>query len=242
MIRNFKVFGLALVAVLAMNALAASAASAQSKQGEMTTTGVGGVTLTATENGQNGLTVFGGKTECKGSTSTAHKITTTPHTFIPNKSTEATLTPHFKNCITTDSGGSHFTTVTMTSCDLHGKLGETTGGVAHTYGAKAGITCTNAGDTIDIEVYPFSGSELGGIVCTVKLKAQENLVGLHITTNTATDNVTISGTITGMHAERSGSGCATETTTSAEWHINVVASGKDSVGNAAGVTISDTAV
>jgi hypothetical protein len=242
MIRNLKVLGLALVAVFAMSALTASAASAQSKQGELTTAGIGGVTLTATEVGQNALTAYGGKTECPGSTITAHKITTTPHTFIPNKSTEATLTPHFKNCVTTDASGNHFTTVTMTSCDFHIKIGETTGGVAHTYGAKAGVTCTKAGDTIDVEVYPFSGSELGGIVCTIKVKAQENLTGLHVTTDTATDNITVRGTVIGIHAERSGSGCSTETVVNAEQHINVIANGKDSTGAAVGVTVSDTAV
>jgi hypothetical protein len=136
MIRNLKVLGLALAAVLAFGALSASAASAQTP-GKLTVAGGGSATLDVTETvgGLNAFTSFGGNTKCPGSTMKGHKITTTPHELVPNLATEVTLTPNFINCITTDSGGAeHKTTVTMTTCDFHAKIGETTGGVEHTYG------------------------------------------------------------------------------------------------------------
>jgi hypothetical protein len=239
MIRNLKPLWLCLAALTALSVATASGASAQSPQGELTTTGVGGVTLTGTEAGLNALTFLGRKVECKGSTFTGHKITTTPHTFIPNKSTEITITPHYKNCRVSFTS-EQLTTVTMTSCDSRIKIGETTGGAAHTYGVRFSVTCTTAGDTIDIEAYPFAGSELGGVICTTKIEAQENLVGLHVTTNTASGDFNVNGTVTGIHAQSSGSGCATEETSAMEQHVNLTFKAKDSLSNPASITVTDT--
>jgi hypothetical protein len=235
--RNLKALGLVLAAVFALSALSASAASAQTV-GKLTVASGTSATLDGTENGQNALTVFGGKIECPGSKIFGHEFGTTPHVPVPAGASKVTLTPEFVNCFSEDGAGKHKTTVTMTSCDFESETGETTGGVANTYGIKAAIKCNTPGDTIDIDVYAFSGSELGGIQCTVKFKEQANLAGAHVTTDTVNDDLNITGPVTGIHAERSGSGCATETTNTGVADINATVKGTTLGGASVGITVT----
>jgi hypothetical protein len=237
MIRNLKVLGLALAAVFALSALTAAGASAQTL-GKLTIASGTSATLDATESGQNALTAFGGKVECPGSKIFGHEFGTTPHVPVPAGVSKITLTPEWVGCFAEDSLGKHKATVTMTSCDFEAEVGETTGGVANTYGIKFGVKCSTAGDSIDIDVYAFSGSELGGIQCTIKVKEQSGLVGAHLTTDTVSDDLTISGEVAGIHSERSGSGCATETTTLAKQDISATVKGTTAGGAEVGITVT----
>jgi hypothetical protein len=126
----------------------------------------------------------------------------------------------------------------MTSCDFESTTGETTGGVANTYGITFGIKCNTAGDTIDIDVYAFANSELGGIQCTIKIKEQTNLAGAHATSDTVNDDISISGEVEGIHTERSGSGCATETTNIGKLDVHGTIKGTDASGNPVGITVT----
>jgi hypothetical protein len=237
-IRNLKVLGLALAAVFAMSALTASAASAQTTIGKLTVASGTSATLDGTETGVNRITAFGGFVECFASTVSGGKYRTTPHQSVPAGASEITLTPNWVNCTAVDGLGSHKATVTMKTCDYEARIGETTGGVANTYGLSIGVKCDGFGDTIQIDVYAFSGSELGGIQCTVKIKAQEDLTGAHLTTDTVNDDLSITGEITNIHAERSGSGCATETTAFATQDIGLTVKGTDGSGNNVGITVT----
>jgi hypothetical protein len=236
-IRNLKALGLALAAVFALSVLTASAASAETL-GKLTVASGNLATLDGTENGVNRLTAFGSFVECPGSTISGHDFMSTPHTPVLAGASDITLTPSFVNCYAEDSLGKHKATVTMTTCDYEAEIGETTGGVANTYGVKFVIYCNTAGDAIDIDVYAFPNSELGGIQCTLKYKAQNNLAGAHVTTDTVSDDINITGPVTGMHSEKSGSSCATGTTNTAEQDINATFKGTDGSANPVGITIT----
>jgi hypothetical protein len=239
MICSLKALGLALAAVVAMSALSASA-SAQTA-GKITPATGNVVTLDGTETGagQNRFTWnIVEWTECPETTITGHRINwTSPKEPVPAGAEEVTLTPNFVNCQAHDSLGTHKATVTMTSCDFDAKFTETTGGVVGTYGVRSSIKCNTIGDTIDIDVYAFALSELGGIQCTIKIKAQEDLTGAHATT-TLSEDFDISGEIIWIHAERSGSGCSTETTTAAQIDIDATVKGTTAGGSAVGVAVS----
>jgi hypothetical protein len=238
-IRNLKALGLALAAVFALSALSASGSSAQTTVGKLTVNGGTSVTLDATEIGVNRFawtaTEF---VECPGSTLTGHEFRTTPHVPIPFGASKVTLTAKLESCFAEDSLGKHKATVTMTTCDYEAEVGETTGGVANTYGVKFSIRCNTAGDRIDIDVYAFANSELGGIQCTIKIKEQSGLAGTHLTTDTVNDDLSISGEIEGIHAERSGSGCATETKTNATQPINYTVKGTNASTGSTGITVT----
>jgi hypothetical protein len=236
MIRNLKVLGLALAAVFAMSAVAATAASAQNG----TITSTGNVTLTATENaGQlNAFTAFGLEVQCKGSTYTLHKLNETPHKFIPNDVSQATITPDYKQpCVT--NPGNFPTTVDMNGCDYAITLGTTV--VANKYNTTFHVVCPGT-NQITVKAYTTATKHAENKpFCTLHIGTQANLAGA-----TATDNlngqIQLNGTVKGISAQRTNDEdpllCAATQTTQAEYHINVTASGKNELGGATTVSLS----
>jgi len=231
MIRNLKVLGLALVAVFAMSAVAASAASAAN--GVLTSTGP--VTLVGDEDGTNALTgANGGVVTCSGSTVAGHKVGTTE--LIPSGSGEATLTPNYVNCLTALSGTNHKTTVTLNGCDYKLTIGATTAGGG--YSVTADLVCPATKD-VQVEVYPFAGSELGGVVCTITIQPQTGLTGPELTNVTGSPNdLTLAGAFTGIHSSQSGSGCTTESSTTDVLDVNYTVTGRNAEGNPTAISVS----
>jgi hypothetical protein len=239
MTRNLKVLGVALAAVFALGAVAASAASAQ--VGTLTSTGP--VTLTGTENaGQlNAFTTFGLELECPGSTYTFHKLNETPHKFIPNDSSTATITPHYKQpCVA--KPGNFPATIDMNGCDYAITLGTTTA-TANQYNTTFHIVCqgtnqitltlfTNA--TKHAENKPFCRHHIGTQTPTGTMPtAKDNLNG----------TIQINGTVKGITEQKTNGGedpllCAAAQTNAAEMHINITASGKNEIGSATSVSLS----
>jgi hypothetical protein len=224
MIRNFKVLGLALVAILAMSAVVASAASAQ--LGKLTSSNGGAMTLIGSEYGgaeTNRFTAFGSNVECD-SVYTGHQVGSTT-TLLPNGSSEVTVTPHYTNC-----GTNH---VLMNGCDFKLYDATTVGGVGHTYSVTADLVCPAGKDVvIDRTAFP-SG-------CDTTLKPQTGLKGAHLTTTTGAlpgglDDVDLHGTVTGITAENACFG----TTNAAQLHLGVTIDARDALGTTRGVRVSD---
>lgn len=254
MTRNLKALGLALVAVFAMSAIAASAASAQ--QGTLTSDGP--VTLTASEKkpeegGVNKLTAFGAEVTCPGSTYTAHKVLTQAeteagkkHEPIPVPATTATLTPHYKqtnhNCVATFGW---IATIDMNGCDYVIHLGETTGGVAGTYGVTVDVKCP-AGKSITVTLFTTAANETAGTVaCILHVGEAGNLglKGLHAT-NLAGGTIGLKGTVEGISVSKTKPNndtilCQAESTTTGKFDLDVIASGKNAAGGTTGIEITD---
>jgi hypothetical protein len=237
MIRNLKALGLALVAVFALSAVAASAASAQ--QGFITSTGP--VTLDGVEDGTNyfeihNLEPFGKvRVECPGSTFKGHEVGSTKG--IPSGAKTATITPNYNNLTCNINENEHKATVTTNGCDFVFHLGETTAEHVE-YKVTADIVCPT-GKEIEVEAY-FSGSNENLKVCTVKVPAQNGLVGLDIRNDPeGTGALTITGLVTGIHATWSGLGCTAGETNNATYTANITATGTNSEGGATAVSISE---
>jgi hypothetical protein len=217
MTRNLKVLGLALMAVFALSAVAASAASA-----EGVITSDGSVTLKGTEiaAGPNKLEAFGATVECPGSTYTGHKINVTPHELIPNGANAVTINPTYINC----HEGSNPITVDMNGCDygFHGATRVSTG----TYSILADVVCPTG-----------ASIEVTGGFCTVKIGAQTNKAGFHLTdTGSGTSNdLDLTGSITTLHATACGGLLSTN---EAKESNNVTIKGFNGAGTETGVTVS----
>lgn len=241
MIRNLKAMGLALVAVFALSAVVASAASAQ---GKLTTEGGQAVTLTGTETGvkANALTAFGIPVECPGSSYTGHKDNVTPHTFIPNLATSATITPHYAtNCLALNT---YPATVTKNGCDFVIRVGATTGeqtATKKTFAATFDVVCP-AGKSIEVEVWEHAQAHTNVPWCTVKVGSQVGLVGAHVTSTPASDDLDLDGTVEGIKASRSGTKailCPTSETSAAKFDLDVTVKAHNSLGNPVGITVTD---
>jgi hypothetical protein len=238
MTRNFKILGLALVAVFAFGAMAAAAASAQN--GRLTSTGP--VTLDATEiaGKQTALTTFGGKLECPGSVMTGHKYNVTPHTFIPSGAETITLTPAYTidECFAESpiGSGKHFVTITMNQCDYVLHLGTTTG-VADQYNVTADVVCPE-NKSIIVDVYFSATSTNEGLkICETTIGQQAGLAG-PTATDTTTGDLTVNGTFKRIRESRSGAGCATATTEEGEFHINLTVKGTNEAGGTTSISLS----
>jgi hypothetical protein len=238
MIRNLKVLGLALMAVFALSAVAATAASAQN--GTITSTGP--VTLTGTENAgqKNAFTTFGLEVRCPGSTYTFHKLNETPHKFIPNDVSVATITPHYKQPCFAEPGGFP-TTIDMNGCDYSITLGTTTA-LANQYNTTFHVVCAGANQITSTIFTTATKHAENKPFCKLHMGTQSNLAGA-----TATDNlngtIQINGTVKGITEQKTNGGedplfCTATQTTQAELHINITASGKNEAGNATSVSLS----
>jgi hypothetical protein len=238
MIRNLKVLGLALAAVFALSAVAATAASAQ--VGTLTSTG--NVTLTATENAgqKNAFTAFGGiEIECPGTIYTLHKLNETPHKFIPNDVSQATITPHYKEpCVT--KPGNFPTTIDMNGCDYSMTLGTTV--VANQYNTIFHVVCPG---TNQITVTVFTNATKHAEkkpFCTIHIGTQTPTGTMPTATDNLNGQIQLNGTVKGIAAQRTNDEdpllCAATQTATAEYHINVTATGKNEAGGATAVSLS----
>jgi hypothetical protein len=108
MIRNLKIFAVALAAVLSMAAVAASAASATADL----TAGASSGKLTATQASENVFTITPGAVKCK----TVHGET--PFTSATITTGEASIS--YSNC---SAFGFLSATITMNACTVHGEGG-----------------------------------------------------------------------------------------------------------------------
>jgi hypothetical protein len=189
MIRNFKVLGVAFMAVLALSAVVASAASAQN--GRITSTGK--VTLVGTENTPSKLTAFGLTVECPGSTYTGHKYNVTPHTFIENGAETATLSPKYKEPCKNNFAAS---TVDLNGCDYVVHLGATTG-VADTYAVTYDIVCPVGKDITVTNWLAAAEHTEGKEACVLHIAPQTGLKGGTVKDTTAGD-LELKGPVTGI--------------------------------------------
>jgi hypothetical protein len=244
MIRNFKVLGVVLAAVFAMSAVAASAASAQI--GAITSDGpftLKSVETGAAGSGSNALTAFGGRTECPGTVITGHKYNVTPHTFIESGATTVTGSFDFPNPCKTTLGSLENapTTVDLNGCDLALHVGETTGGVAGTYGVTATEVCPGT----HIQVTVFSSSAHSLRICTLTtepIAGKEEISGGHLTNTGETsplipDDFDISGTFGPFKVVKSGL-CGAATTEEGKLDVDATVQGYNETGNLTGVTVT----
>lgn len=237
MIRNIKALGLALVAIFAMSAVVASAASAQ--QGELTSDGPVKLDITELAGKENSLSAFGGVTTCTGSVLTGFKYNVTPHELIASGSTTATIIPDYNQatCKVVEGGTTHKATVTMNGCDYVLHIGTTVSGK---FPLTADVVCP-VGQKISVDVYAFAGSELGGVACTITVGSQGPLAGVSAATvaGSSPHDLVAEGTFTGISAEKSGFGCATESTTTGTFALNVTVEGTNAGGGATAITLTD---
>jgi hypothetical protein len=252
MIRNLKVLGLALMAVFALSAVVAAAASAQ--QGKITSDGpvtlIGDETGAATANAL--LVAFGSEIMCPGSTLTGHKVLTLAeteagkkHELIPNLSTTATITPHYKNCHTFIPATKTMT-VTMNGCDYVLHVGVTTAPLnTGTYSLTADIVCP-VGKVIEVHVYN-STDHTKEVLCTLKVTPAVGLTGeagqpMPHVTNTAGGHFDITGTFAGIVVHREGvcllDGKGAETK-NATFRVDQTVTGKNSLGGVTAVSVTD---
>ena len=246
MIRNLKALGLALVAVFAFSAIAASGASAQ--QGALTAaepvTLVGEETKEATTF-DNALTAFPvegvtGKTHCPLSTITGHKAEATPqpevHELIEPPTSEITLTPHYKNCVTEDAKKNKFsTTVDMNGCDYLLTIGETTEKEG-TYGVEVHIVCPE-GKFIQVTLFSSSSHSLK--VCTLTVTSTTPTSEAHVTNIAGVpDDLEIVGTFTNIHVDKGGL-CGSGTDEKGVFHIDATVKGFNEAGKQIDVTVTD---
>jgi hypothetical protein len=230
MIRNFKALGLALVAAFALSAVVASAASAQ--QGTLTVEkGVGGLAATgiATEKNPNKLKAFGAAVECPGSTLTVHKAGSTTE-LVPNGATEFTIRPHYSHTSCKFTVTNWPATVDTNECEFRAKLGETTGGVAGTYGVTIDVECP-VGKEITVTAFTTEADRTAATTqaCILHVKSQAGLLGAHAT-DEGDGHIRVHGTVKGIHVEKTSTGhspllCASATTAAGEFDVDVTIQG-----------------
>jgi hypothetical protein len=132
----------------------------------------------------------------------------------------------------------------MNGCDYNLRVGTTV--AADKYSVEADFVCP-AGKVIEIHVYPFAGSELGGSVCTFTIPgapSNQKLKGPTLTsvTGVATHDLELTGTFTGIKAVKHNSGGCPEgaaETTEAKLDVGYTITGKNSEGGATAVTVTD---
>lgn len=241
MIRKLIKLGPALVAILALSAVTASSASAQ-MEGMLTSDGPVTMDVTELAGKTNALTAFGSRVECPGTVYTVFKTLTTAQTEEGKKhqplsifDRSSTWVEHVGTCKAVEGGTTHMATVTTNGCDFDVRYH---GIFIFLFSVTTDIVCPKEKD-IQVDVYAFAGSELGGVACTVTVKPQNGLTGATLTTNTASDDLTVEGTFKNVVASRSGFGCATEETKTAEIDLNVTAKGTNEAGGATGITITE---
>jgi uncharacterized cupredoxin-like copper-binding protein len=258
MIRNLKALGLAMMALFALGAVIASAASAQ--QGVLTSDGP--VTLTFTETGAqtaNRMTAFGAYVQCPGSTYTGHEVISQhdtetelglEHEPLPETSTTATLTPHYKevngegkpNC----TGPFGWTmTIHMNGCDYVMHLGNTV--EEDTYDVTFDVVCPS-GNEITWTIWRGGTSHATNPFCVIHIPPQEGLEGAHLTdTDTNDGHVEVNGTLEGTEMTRttqtgphhSALLCGNTTTQTAKFDIDITIAGHNEAGGDTDIKLTD---
>lgn len=237
--QNLKLLGILVLTVIAMSAVAAPSASAQTP-GELTSDDPVKLDMTELAGGPGVFfSLFGGILHCPGSVLTGFKYNITPHEPIPSGSTTFTVIADYNqaNCRVTEGATTHKATVTTNGCDYVVHIGTTSAGK---YPLTVDIICT-VGKAIEIEVYPFAGSELGGVACIIKIGTQGGLTGPKIATTEGSfpHDLKIEGTFTELEGEKSGAACATESTTTGTFGANATVEGTGAFGGSTGITVTD---
>lgn len=247
MIRNLKALGLALGAILALSAITASTALAQ--QGSLTSdgpvtliaeqTGGGGpLTFTGTQTGAesaNGLTAFGGKAHCAGTTYTGHKPSILPIFLIPSGSTQVTVTPHYGKCTLFGKPA----TIDMNGCDYVFDFEGTTG--AEKFGVKTTIVCPS-GKHIQVTMFENEAKHTeGNSFCMFTLTEKATAYAGLAATDTGNGRIDVTGTLKEItvHEKSEAALCAEATTTSAELHLDIEIEGRNAGGVQKAISISD---
>lgn len=230
MFRSLRTLGLSLIAVVACSALAISDASAQ--QGVLTSDGPVTLDLTGTAGEvSEGITTFGERIECPGTTYTGHKYNVTPHESIPTGTSTITVTPQFAKC--SFSMAPYAMTLVMNGCDYVFHIGGTVS--TGTYSLLADIAC-GAGKAIEVGI--FSGQAENITLCRWLVHSQSGLSGLTITTSEGAGDLGIVGAMKGIHVEALGAFCS-ETSTAGEFHMDLTVKGKAVNGAPTAIAISD---
>jgi hypothetical protein len=181
MTRNFKAFGLAMVAALALSAVVASGAQAATAS---VRAGSYPATLTGNQKTVNVLSVGGGvrKVSCK---------TAIFHGTITAAADPVTLTPTYSECNSEPGGPA---TVTMNGCDYDLYPNSVT---ATTGTGTADLTCP-AGKEVEVHIYENAEKHAKGeSLCTYDIPPQTNLSAgeYHNETNAATGKKDITATL-----------------------------------------------
>ena len=241
MIRNLKSLGLALAAVFALGAVAASVASA-AEQGTLTAEGP--VKLDLTETGakgssSNAFTTFGAKTECFGSTYTGRKINSTEPISVP--ATTATVTPTYNQKECRAFSPETEATIQTNGCDFVFHIGNTSPAMntEGKYALTADVVCPGS-EKLHLTEYLDATHTMS--FCTTTIGPQMGLKGAIVRSTPAADDLDITGTFTGITAERTGT-CTLDghgkKTTAAEWDIDTTVTGTNEGGGVRGITVTD---
>jgi hypothetical protein len=240
MIGNLKVLGLALVAAFTLSSVVASAAMAQGKF-----TSDGPVTWTATETGppdSNAFTAFGNTIDCSPTTYTGHAYSVTPHAFIPNGVTTATLTPKYPPCALT-SGVSRPATVDMNGCDYAVHIGATTDKI-DTYALTFDIVCAG-GKELTVTIFTDEPAHINNKpYCVWHIPSQSGLLGLHVT-DTKNGHIDIAGTVEKIKITRVSPGnthpllCHSTVTNEGKLDLDLTVKGHNEAGGATNISLSD---
>jgi hypothetical protein len=213
MTRTLKTLNPMMAAVLILGAVAASTAQATG-EGEITSaSGTYPLILSAEANASQKFTAFGKEMTCQ---ETRYAIS------YEAAATSGTITPEYNIChVPGPLGITLPATVTMNTCDLilyhpTTDLSDPTG---NSWNLTTEIDCENANDTIEIHIYAnHNGHTNETPICTTTV-TQQTVANGPTATNNANGTVTLSGQVTGLHAESHNSsslcpeGSGTKTTT-----------------------------
>jgi hypothetical protein len=156
----------------------------------------------------------------------------TPHTVIPSGSSTVTLSPHYKetnaegkpNCVVPGVGAA---TLDLNGCDYVLHFGETTGGVAGTYGVSLDVACP-VGKQIEITIWTSGTPHTSPTFCSIDFPAQAGLKGAHAT-DTGNGHIDIKGTFEGLTATKTSHGggilCPDQHTAASKLSIDVTVRG-----------------
>lgn len=235
MARKLEALAASLLTTFALGAVATGPAMAQ--QGEVTSTGP--VTLVGKPTASlNAFTAFGLQIKCPNVVYTGHKYETTPHTFLPNKVSAVTITPHFGLC----SAGSFSTTVAMNGCDYALHL-EVTTGPPNTYRAKTTVVCPK-GQHLEFMMYTSSSHMASNLFCVLKITEKAAGYNGFDVIDLGNGTFRLTGTIEGLTVDRATGPdmtpllCPTTTIETAQRDVDILFEGKNEAGTVTPVSIS----
>ncbi|MET0305142.1 MAG: hypothetical protein ABW196_02810 [Solirubrobacterales bacterium] len=175
--------------------------------------------------GSNMLSVFESEVECGNVTYTGNRLNKLPYPSLPAGATTVTLSAQYVECSTRNKEGALPATVNMNGCDYVLHFGSTT--AKDTYTSTTDIVCPT-GKVVQIEA--FSAHPEGVRVCTLSIKAQAGFTGLHMTSTTSPGHIDVSGTVKGIHVEKSLGLCEAKTSAEGSAALDITFKGEDTGG------------